>query len=108
MAKLDAKQMMQSYYDELKRLYSYIMMPPSHSKEMTLPHIKIATRGGMEISVSDRWNSDKRHKEGRINIVDAKGTQSDFAVSGSEAIALSNAFSKIAWEMARSDLNMAE
>ncbi len=73
-----------------------------------MPHIKIATRGGMEISVFDHWNSDKRQKEGRINIVDTKGTQSDFALSGSEAIALSNAFSKIAWEMARTDLNMAE
>lgn len=73
-----------------------------------MPHIKIATRDGMEISVFDRWNSEKRQKEGRINITDDQGSSSDFAVSGSEAIALSNAFSKIAWEMARADMDMTE
>ena len=75
---------------------------------MALPHIKITTRGGMEISVADRWDPEKRQKEGHINITDGQGSLSDFAVSGSEAVALSNAFSKIAWEMARTDINMAE
>ena len=73
-----------------------------------MPHIRISTRDGMEISVFDHWDSEKRQKEGRISIIDDKGELSDFAVSGSEAIALSNALSKIAWEMARFDLNMAE
>jgi hypothetical protein len=75
---------------------------------MALPNIKITTRGGMEISVADRWDPEKRQKEGRINIADDQGSLSDFAVSGSEAIALSNAFSKIAWEMARADMDMTE
>ena len=73
-----------------------------------MPHIKIATRGGMEISVFDRWNSEKRQKEGRIRIADERGQVSDFALSGSEAIALSNAFSKIAWEIARADLVLSD
>lgn len=73
-----------------------------------MPHIKIATRGGMEISVFDRWNPEKRQKEGHINITDDQGVCSDFPLSGSEAIALSNAFSKVAWEIARADLVLSE
>lgn len=73
-----------------------------------MPHIKITTQGGMEISVFDHWNTEKRQREGHINIVDDKGSSSDIPLSGSEAIALSNAFSKIAWQMARDDINMAE
>lgn len=75
---------------------------------MTLPHITVTTRGGTEISVKDRWDPEKRQKEGRINISCDQECLSDFTVSGSEAIALSNAFSKIAWEMARADLDMTE
>jgi hypothetical protein len=75
---------------------------------MALPNITITTRDGMEISVADRWDPEKRQREGHINITDRKGGLSGFAVSGSEAVALSNAFSKIAWEMVRADINMAE
>lgn len=75
---------------------------------MALPHITVDMRSGAEISVKDRWDPEKRQRQGHININCGKRKPSELTFSGAEAIALSNAFSKVAWEMARADLDMTE
>jgi len=67
--------------EQMKRLYSCIVMRHPLFQEVGLvshQHCGPRRNGGL---VFDRWNAEKRHKVGRINIRDDKGSLSDVKVS---------------------------
>lgn len=65
-----------------------------------MPEIRVDTSAGAHVTVSDRWDDEKREGEGRIVMTDAEGRCTEIALTASEAAILSNALSKVAWSAA--------
>jgi hypothetical protein len=68
-----------------------------------MSEIEVNMSAGANVTLSDDWNPEKRESEGRIVIAKADGSSADLTLSASEAALLSNAFSKLAWSIARRD-----